>query len=101
MSETPHLSFAEYPYRYACADSSAGRLLVVMTERGVVDVVSGERTTQMLAAAKLRHPGAVFADDCGVHAEWVAAIVRRIDTPGARAEVPYDLGLPEMRRAAV
>ena len=100
MSEGPRSTDVEDSYLYSCAESSLGRLLVVMTDRGVVDVISGDSLKQLLSAAVARHPGAGFIPDRGAHGEWVAAVVRRVEMPGASIAVPYDLDAGYPRRAA-
>ena len=81
---------AEHFYRYACTESSAGRLLVVMTDAGVVDVIRGDSRKELLSAALARHPGAGLIPDRGVHAHWVAAIVKRVERPGREYGIPLD-----------
>ena len=87
-------------YRYTCAESRLGPLLVVMTDRGVVDVISGDNFRQLLSAAIARHPGAGFVADGGAHADWAAAVVKRLEMPGTSIAVPYDLDAAYPRRAA-
>ena len=74
-------TLAVQSYRYACTDSAVGRLLVVMTETAVVDVILGDDFAHMLGAASARHPGATFTPDRGVNAGWVAQIVKRFEQP--------------------
>ena len=80
-------------YRYACAESAVGRLLVVMTEEAVVDIILGDDLAEMLRAASARHPGARFVPDHGVHADRVALIVKRFERPCSPAMWEPDNGL--------
>ena len=94
-------SIRELPfYRFAFGDSKAGRILVIMSECGVVDVISGDTHTELLHAASDRHPTAGFAPDEGVHAHWVAAIVSRIDRADGEYSVPLHHSSVCERRAA-
>lgn len=100
MNETPRSIEADDLYRYAYAESRFGRLLVVMTQRGVTDVISADGSELLLSSAMARHPGAGFIPDRNVHARWVAAVVQRIETPRASVDIPYDLDAGYLRRAA-
>jgi len=100
MRETSRSTFAADFYRYACAESSVGRLLILMTENGVVDVVSGDNLKQLLSFAMARHPGYGFIPDRGVHTHWVAAVVRRIERQSVGTTMPVDLDSGYLRRAA-
>jgi len=65
--------------RYAFVESSIGRLLVVIGENGVVDVVLGDSPRQMLSSALARFPGMGLFPDRGASADQVAAVVKRIE----------------------
>ena len=93
MSRADQLIDTEHVYRYACAESSVGRLLIVMSENGVVDFIRGENLMQLLSRALTLHPGASLIPDRGVHTNWVAAIVRRFAHPESSCAVPLDLGI--------
>jgi hypothetical protein len=100
MRDAPLIDASEQFYRYAYVETSVGRLLVVMTDEGIVDVVSGEDRKELVSTAMARHPGKGFIPDRGVHTHWVAAIVRRIEQPGCGHVVPIDLAAGYGRRAA-
>ena len=91
MRDSPRRIFDADFYSYTCAESGVGRLLVVMTDSGVVDVVSGDTRQELLSTAMARHPGFGFMPDRGVHAHWVAAVVRRIERQSIGAIIPVDL----------
>lgn len=86
--------------RYECVESSIGRLLVVMSEQGVVDVILGDSRAQLLSSAVRRFPNTGFIPDRAAHAEWVASIVRHIELPYASRVVPVDLGSRRQTRVA-
>jgi hypothetical protein len=90
MSQPPHAVEAEHFFRYAYAESGVGRILVVMTDAGVVDIIRGDNRKELLCAALARHPGAGLIPDRGVHMQWVAAIVKRIERPGNEYGAPID-----------
>ena len=100
MNNRQLITAAEHHYRYACAETSVGRLLVVMTEDGVVDVIRGDSRKELLSAALARHTGACLIPDRGVHAQWVASVVKRIERPGSAYDVPFDSGRGYEHRAA-
>jgi hypothetical protein len=87
-------------YRYECAEARVGRILIVMTDDGVVDVIRGDGRKELLSSALARHPGAALIPDRGVHAIWVAAIIKRIELPGSEYDAPLDDGSGFPRRAA-
>jgi len=99
----PGLAFSDSEdafLRYSYYESSSGRLLVLMSRRGVVDVILGDEKLQMLLAAAKRFPATGFVPDRGAHAEWVAAVVTRFEMPGIGVVVPVDLGFGYGLRAA-
>lgn len=77
--------------RYTRVESSKGGLLVVMSDRGVVDIILGESHEEALSNAASRFPGRAFVPDLGAHAEWTSAVARRIDMPRAGTTFPVDL----------
>jgi hypothetical protein len=100
MSQPSGAGDPEHFFRYTCAESSAGRILVVMSDDGVVDVIRGDSRAELLSAALSRHPGAGMIPDKGVHPQWVAAIVKRIEQPGGEYGFPLDDGPHTKPRAA-
>jgi hypothetical protein len=78
--------------RYACVESARGRLLVLMSDQGVVDVILGDSKTEMLSCAARRFPSAGFVPDKGAHSVWVAAVVARVELPEVGMVIPVDLG---------
>ena len=87
-------------YRYASADSDVGRLLVVMSDEGLVDVIRGETQGELLRRAASRYPWGSFTPDDGAHDVWVARVVERFEQPMRGEVVPLPLGRDRMRRAA-
>lgn len=77
--------------RYAYAESSHGRVMVAMSEDGVVDVILGDTREELLSKALRRFPGMSFIPDRGRHAHWVAAVIKRLESPVAGIVVPVDL----------
>jgi hypothetical protein len=90
MSGTARPAEAIHFYRYACAESSMGRILVLMTDEGVVDVFRGDSRKELLRAALAHHPGAGLIPDRGAHLQWVAAVVKNIELPWLQSEVPIE-----------
>jgi len=80
---------------YVESRTRAGRVLIVMSRAGVVDIVLAEpgvRPSGVLASLRSRFPNAVLLPDDGSRGSWAAVVVARFD--GARADflVPIDLG---------
>jgi hypothetical protein len=86
--------------RYECVDSAQGRLLVLMSDAGVVDVIRGETLAYMLWQARGRLPGMAFVPDRGRHQEWVSAVVKRLERRCECGVVPLDLGCGYQSRSA-
>jgi AraC family transcriptional regulator of adaptative response/methylated-DNA-[protein]-cysteine methyltransferase len=76
---------------YAFADTAVDRILVAMSEGGVVEVSFVESDEQALASASARLRGATLEPDEGAHAEWVAAVVSHVEDPHYATPVPLDL----------
>jgi hypothetical protein len=91
---------SEQFYRYECAESRVGRILIVMTDDGVVDIIRGDSRKELISSALARHPGAALIPDRGVHSIWVAAIIKRIEQPGSEYDAPLDEGRGFPRRMA-
>jgi len=88
--------------RYAVSTSQAGRVLVLMSRTGVVDVVLVADDTTPRDWAELlagRFPDTRFILDDGERGSWAAAVVARLD--GARDDmvVPIDLAWRSLRAA--
>jgi len=86
--------------RYAYAESSVGWLLIVIGETGVADVILGDSPRQMLSCALKRFPGMGLFPDLGAHAEWVAAVIARIEFGVLAAQARAGLDAPRYREAS-
>jgi hypothetical protein len=100
MGHTALHGSEEHTLRYECAETSVGRLLVVISEHGVVDVLLGDSLHEMLSRATKRFPNSGFFPDRGLHSDWVAAVVKRVELPAASDLIPIDLTFDRRRRAA-
>lgn len=76
--------------RYAYHASPVGNLIVLMSERGIVDIVLGDSYLYPLVEAARRYPGVGFLPDPGSHTDWVAAAVERFTSPHDHAPFPVD-----------
>jgi AraC family transcriptional regulator of adaptative response/methylated-DNA-[protein]-cysteine methyltransferase len=79
-------------YRYAFADWRNDRIVIVMSEQGVVDVVIGDEDEEILREMCRRFPEVGFVPDRGHRAVWVRAVLTRLERPGSGICVPLDLG---------
>jgi len=66
--------------------------MVLMSERGVVDIILGDSRVEMLSGAMRRFPRVGLIPDRAVHSSWVAAVVRRVELPESEYAIPVDLG---------
>ena len=81
--------------RYVESTTHTGRVLVVMSGAGVVDIILAEggiRRREVLKRAQARFPDAVLTPDDGTHGSWAAAAVARIDGAAGDVRAPVDLG---------
>lgn len=80
--------------RYVEASTRAGRVLIVMSPSGVVDIVlaeHGESSGDLAKSVQTRFPNAFLIPDNGAHRSWVAAAVARLNGAHADFVVPLDL----------
>ena len=80
--------------RYAVSSTRAGRVLVVMSRRGVVDVVlvaddATPRDWTQLLASRFAHTRFILDD--GERGSWAAAVTDRLDGKQDDLAVPIDL----------
>jgi len=79
---------------YAVLPTRVGSVLVVMSSRGVVDVVfdgGDPGHSGLLQPIRSRFPGTRLLPDDGTHGSWAAAVGARIDGMSADFMVPIDL----------
>ena len=76
---------------YAIADSSLGRVLVASTDRGVSAVYLGDQDAELSAALRNEYPYAEIRRDTGDRSQWVRAVVRHVDDPQPRLDLPTDV----------
>ena len=79
---------------YVVLPTRVGSVLVLMSSRGVVDVLfdgGDPRRAGMLQPARSRFPGTRLLPDDGTHGSWAAAVGARIDGMTAAFAVPIDL----------
>lgn len=77
---------------YSCVESSAGSLLILMSELGVVDVIHGDSRAQLLSDAVQRFPHAGLIPAGATHGDWAVSVVKRIELPCYCSVFPIDLG---------
>ncbi len=91
MSEYSKM-MGQYIYRYALAEWRGDRIVIVMSELGVVDVAIGETDDEVLSQVCRRFPNAGFVPDRGLRAAWVRGVLARLERPATAVLVPLDLG---------
>jgi hypothetical protein len=96
----PHASAQDRCYRYASVESDVGRLLVVMSDEGLVDVIRGETQGEVLRRAAGRYPWGCFTPDDGSHDAWVEGVVERFAQPTGAEVVPLRRVNQRVRRIA-
>ena len=80
---------------YVDSQTRAGRVHVVMSRAGIVDIVLAEqdaRPCDALASLRRRFPNTRLVADDGSHGSWAAAVVARLDGDASDFLVPIDLG---------
>jgi AraC family transcriptional regulator of adaptative response/methylated-DNA-[protein]-cysteine methyltransferase len=83
---------------YAIVNSSAGKMLVAATRRGVSAVYLGESEANLLTELKKEYPRATIGRAHGAFSEWVNEIAARADGQAARFDVPLDLQATAFQR---
>lgn len=79
--------------RYDFAGVHFGRIAIVMSESGVVDICLGETDQELLTQLSHRFPRNLCVPDEGTHATWVGAVVSRLaGSEDACATFPIDCG---------
>jgi AraC family transcriptional regulator of adaptative response/methylated-DNA-[protein]-cysteine methyltransferase len=77
--------------RYVLVDSALGRLLVASTERGICAVTMGDDDEVLEAALRQEYPlAAIERADDGL-GDWVARIVRHLESGASPLAVPVDV----------
>jgi AraC family transcriptional regulator of adaptative response/methylated-DNA-[protein]-cysteine methyltransferase len=77
--------------RYTVADSPFGRLLVGATGRGICAVTLGDADAALEAALRREYPRAEIERDDAALADWLDAVLPRLDGPAAARDLPLDL----------
>ena len=80
---------------YVDSQTRAGRVHVVMSRAGIVDIVLAEQNahpSDALASLHRRFPNTMLVPDDGSHGSWAAAVIARLDGDVADFVVPIDLG---------
>ncbi len=82
----------------AVAETLFGPILVLATERGILQIHFGDRESELLERLATAWPR--VAEDPGDRLQlWLGEIVNRIDSPGKQALTPLDVrGTPFQRR---
>lgn len=77
--------------RYALAHCSLGQVLVAATAKGICEVALGDDASQLIERLHARFARARQCDEDASLREWVAAVVRMVDRPGGRCDLPLDI----------
>ena len=77
--------------RYATVQSSAGRMLVAATERGVCSVALGSDDAALERSLRSEFPEAKIAGGDAQLREWVKRIVDRLEGRGRSLDIPLDV----------
>ena len=79
---------------YVESSTRVGRVLIVMSRSGVVDIVLAEHAAapgSPVCCLQSRFPDAMLVPDDGSHGSWAAAVVARIDRARGDLVAPIDL----------
>ena len=80
---------------YVESQTRAGRVLIVMSRHGIVDIVHAEQDAglgDLLESVHARFRGTLLLPDDGTRGSWAAAAVARLDGVSASYVGPIDLG---------
>ena len=78
--------------RYTLARSPLGRLLLAATDRGVCALFFGADDAALEASLRREYPRARLEQDPGALRDWLARVLKAIDTSAGADGVPLDLG---------
>jgi AraC family transcriptional regulator, regulatory protein of adaptative response / methylated-DNA-[protein]-cysteine methyltransferase len=77
--------------RFALGESSLGKVMVAVTERGVCAIQLGASRPDLVDALRARFPHADVREDDTGFAGWVAQVVAFVETPGRGLDLPLDI----------
>jgi len=77
--------------RYAIGSCSLGMILVAASRRGVCAVLLGESSESLASDLRDRFANATWVDGGPDFTEWMAKVVRFVDTPGVSLDLPLDI----------
>ena len=83
---------------YTLANTSLGKVLVGMTERGVSAVYLGETERALVEALRKEYPKAEIVRSSGEHENWLKEIVRRVEGDTPKMDPPLDLQATAFQR---
>jgi len=83
---------------YTLANTSLGKVLVGMTERGVSAVYLGESERTLVDTLRKEYPNAEIARVSGEHENWLKEIVRRVEGDAPKMDPPLDLQATAFQR---
>ena len=75
---------------YTLVDTPLGRMLVAASERGVSAVQFGRGARELVEGLRREYPAAEVVRDRGARADWVRAVVARVNG-GVSGEIPVDI----------
>jgi AraC family transcriptional regulator, regulatory protein of adaptative response / methylated-DNA-[protein]-cysteine methyltransferase len=76
--------------RYAQGDSSLGRIVAAMSDRGLAMVEFGAVSDALLEGLRARFPGADLVEDPAFMRETLARLASLIEHPEAKIDLPLD-----------
>ena len=82
---------AEESIHFATRESFLGLILVAASEQGICAILLGDNSKRLVAELRSRFPKAtLIAGDAGFE-ETVVKVVRAVETPGSKLDLPLDL----------
>jgi len=84
--------------KYTIVDSSLGRLLVAVTERGVCSVTMGDRDTQLERTLKSEFSEANIERADSALRKMVATVLKHLSTTGPHLDLPLDIRATAFQR---
>jgi AraC family transcriptional regulator of adaptative response/methylated-DNA-[protein]-cysteine methyltransferase len=84
--------------RYACVDSSLGRMLIAATERGICSIQFGRSESELLEGLRREFPFATRKEDQGGLRDWTDVLMKHMRGKDLDSALPLDIRATAFQR---
>src|SRR5579859_1641644 len=84
--------------RYACADSSLGRMLIAATDRGICSIQFARSDSELIEGLRREFPFASRKPDTGGLRSWVGALLKHMRGKEMDSSLPLDIRATAFQR---